>query len=119
MWDILTTDEFADWFALLDAVAQNEIFSGVALLREFGPRLKRPHADTLSGSKHANMKELRVDTPSQRIRIAFAFDPRRNAVLLIGGEKQGVSQKMFYKQLIKRADRLYDEHLVSLARSRN
>jgi hypothetical protein len=116
MWELQTTIQYEEWASALDEAAQDRIFAIIELLREFGPQLKRPHADTLSGSKHPNMKELRVETATQKIRIAFAFDPLRNAILLIGGEKQGVSQKLFYKQLIKLADRLFDEHLESLDR---
>ena len=86
----------------------------VDLLRVRGPTLGRPHADTLNGSKHANMKELRVDEGGQVIRIAFAFDPTRQAVLLVAGAKQGVKEKRFYAQLVRRADALYDAHLASL-----
>lgn len=81
------------------------------LLKLSGPRLGRPHADTLKGSKHANMKELRVGTKDEVLRIAFAFDPERSAILLVGGDKSGVGQRRFYKQLIVKADALYDAHL--------
>ena len=73
--------------------------------------MSRPHADTLNGSRYANMKELRVRTASAQIRIAFAFDPTRQAVLLVGGDKRGVNEKRFYRQLIEKADRLYKAHL--------
>ena len=84
-------------------------------LRLLGPRLGRPHADTLNASRHSNMKELRADTKDQVLRIAFAFDPDRSAILLLGGNKSGISQKRFYKQLIAKADALYDEHLERIA----
>jgi hypothetical protein len=93
---------------------QIETIDKVNLLRLLGPQLSRPHADTLNGSKHANMKELRADSKDHVLRIAFAFDPTRSAVLLVGGDKAGVSQKRFYKQLIAKADKLYDEHLAKL-----
>lgn len=113
MWAIATTDTFDEWFAELGEAAQAEVIAKVNLLKLMGPRLARPHADTLKGSKHANMKELRADTSDQVLRIAFAFDPNRSAILLVGGNKGGVSQKRFYKQLIAKADELYDAHLAA------
>ena len=86
----------------------------VNLLRHLGPRLGRPHADTLNGSKHANMKELRANTADQVLRVAFAFDPKRSGLLLVAGDKSGVGQKRFYRQLIAKADELFDAHLAKL-----
>ncbi len=114
MWTVATTDTFDDWFAELGEDAQAEIIAKVNLLKIVGPRLSRPHADTLKGSKHANMKELRADTKDEVLRIAFAFDPQRSAILLVGGDKSGVGQKQFYKQLIAKADALYDVHLETI-----
>ncbi len=118
MWEVATTDEFDGWFAGLGEAAQVEVIAKVELLKLLGPQLGRPHADTLNDSKHSNMKELRADTRDQVLRIAFAFDPDRSAILLLGGNKSGGSQKRFYKQLIARADALYDEHLKKLAASK-
>lgn len=84
------------------------------LLREKGFRLGRPEVDTLEGSRHANMKELRVKVLEAQWRCAFALDPERKAVVLCGGAKSGVSQKLFYKRLIDLADKRYDEHLSGL-----
>ena len=114
MWDVATTEVFDEWFAELAEDAQAEIIAKVNLLKLLGPQLRRPHADTLKGSKHANMKELRADTSDQVLRVAFAFDPARSAILLVGGNKSGTSQKRFYKQLIAKADELYDAHLAAL-----
>jgi hypothetical protein len=116
MWAVATTDTFDEWFADLATEAQAEIIAKVNLLKVLGPRLARPHADTLKGSKHANLKELRADTADQVLRIAFAFDPERSAILLVGGNKGGTSQKRFYKQLIAKADDLYDAHLAAIKR---
>src|ERR1041385_4629296 len=109
-WRVATTSDFDRWFAELGADAQVEVIAKGQLLRVLGPGLSRPHADTLKGSQHANMKELRADTAGMTLRIAFAFDPQRSAILLCAGDKSGVSQKRFYRQLIERADKLYDAH---------
>jgi hypothetical protein len=114
MWPVATTGEFDEWFAELGEDAQAEIIAKVELVKVLGPALGRPHADTLKGSKHANMKELRADTAQQVLRIALAFDPDRSAILLVAGDKSGVSQRRFYKRLIAKADELFDAHLARL-----
>jgi hypothetical protein len=114
MWPVATTDVFDEWFAELDEDAQVELIAKVELLKLLGPKLRRPHADTLNGSKHANMKELRADTADKVLRVAFAFDPNRAGILLVAGDKSGISQKRFYKQLIAKADDLFDAHLAEL-----
>src|ERR1700722_17690143 len=75
------------------------------------PQLGRPRVDTLKGSRHANMKELRFEAAGGVWRVAFAFDPKRNAVLLIAGDKSGGGEKRFYRQLTAKADERFDEHL--------
>jgi len=114
MWPVATTDAFDEWFADLGEDGQVELIAKVELLKRLGPKLGRPHADTLNGSKHANMKELRADTANKVLRVAFAFDPNRAGILLVAGDKSGVSQKRFYKQLIAKADELFDAHLAVL-----
>ncbi len=114
MWAVATTALFDSWFAELDGSAQAEIMAKVELLKLLGPQLKRPHADTLKGSRHSNMKELRANSRDAVLRIAFAFDPERNALLLIGGNKAGVGQRQFYREMIGRADGLYDGHLARI-----
>jgi hypothetical protein len=118
MWAVATTAEFDSWFTDLGDDARVEVIAKVELLKLLGPRLGRPHADRLKGSKHANLKELRADTKDQVLRIAFAFDPERAAILLVGGDKTGTAQKRFYKQLIAKADELYDIHLGALAQKK-
>jgi hypothetical protein len=113
-WSVATTSEFDEWFADLNEVGQAEVIAKVVLLRLLGPRLGRPHADTLNGSKYANMKELRTRTADKVLRIAFAFDPERRGILLLGGDKSGVIKKLFYKQFIEKADELYAIHLAAL-----
>jgi hypothetical protein len=92
---------------------QDELFAHAKLLSEFGPNLGRPTADTLKGSSHANMKELRFSWMKQVWRVAFAFDPRRQAVLLVAGDKGGADQKRFYKRLIDVADLRFSDHLAT------
>jgi len=118
MWEVATSAYFDGWFAALGGEEQSEVIAKVNLLRVFGPQLPRPHADTLNGSLHANMKELRADTGRAVLRIAFAFDPNRRAILLIGGDKAGVNQKRFYRRLIEKADRIYDAHLMRIKAAR-
>jgi hypothetical protein len=91
-----------------------ELIACIRMLEHFGPGLGRPTVDTLSGSKHANMKELRFRAEVGVWRIAFAFDPERAAILLVGGDKSGGSSGRFYKGLIKRADARFDQHLETL-----
>jgi hypothetical protein len=114
MWQVATTGNFDEWFAELAEDGQAELIAKVELLKLLGPKLGRPHADTLNGSKHANMKELRADTADEVLRVAFAFDPKRTAILLVAGDKSGVSQKLFYKQLIAKDDKFFDAHLAAL-----
>src|ERR1035438_3504653 len=91
------------------------ILSRAELLRKFGPQLGRPQVDTLKGSKHSNMKELRFRAEDGIWRVAFAFDVKRRAILLVGGDKSGVSQDKFYRDLIEIADRRFDQHLRAVA----
>ncbi len=114
MWVVATTDDFDAWFEDLDEAVKIEIAAKVELLKQIGPMLPRPHADTLKGSKFKNLKELRADSSGQVIRVAFAFDPDRKAILLVGGNKAGVNQRRFYDQLITRAERLFAQHLTKL-----
>lgn len=90
------------------------LIAAAKLLADYGPQLGRPHADTLKGSKHANMKELRFEGGDGEWRAAFAFDPKRKAIVLVAGDKSGVSQKRFYRTLIAKADLRFSEHLESL-----
>jgi len=114
MWLVRSTAEFDKWFADLDEDGRVEVIAKVELLKYLGPRLGRPHADTLNGSAYANMKELRANTADQVLRIAFAFDPNRSGILLVAGDKAGVSQRQFYRRLIAKADELYGRHLADL-----
>ena len=117
-WRVEFDDAFAAELAEESEAVEDEILALAGLLREFGPQLKRPHCDTLSGSKHANMKELRFSLPEGEWRVAFAFDPERTAILLVGGSKSGTSQKRFYRDLIRVADGRFDDHLERLKSER-
>jgi hypothetical protein len=93
---------------------QDELVAALAPLEAFGPSLGRPDADTLKDSHYANMKELRFRADGGVWRVAFAFDPRRNGILLVAGDKSGVRERTFYKRLIDKADKRYKEHLKAL-----
>ena len=86
----------------------------IKILQQFGPHLGRPRVDTLNASKHANMKELRFDAADGVWRFAFAFDPKRRAVVLVGGDKSGGGEKRFYRQLITKADDRFNKHLIEI-----
>jgi hypothetical protein len=88
-----------------------QLIASIEPLREFGPGLGRPDVDTLKDSRYANVKELRFRADGCVWRVAFAFDPRRKGILLVAGDKSGVSEKTFHKRLIDKADRRYKEHL--------
>jgi Uncharacterized protein conserved in bacteria len=111
VWTVVLHEDFEVEFSELPETVQDEIFMMLPLLKEYGPQLGRPHADTLHGSKHTNMKELRFKADDGVWRVAFAFDPARQAVLLIAGDKSGVSEKRFYRSLIERADQRFSAHL--------
>ncbi|CAN7441416.1 type II toxin-antitoxin system RelE/ParE family toxin [Rhizobium sp. LjRoot254] len=117
-WTVLIDEAFADELADLDSEVSFQLAAMSVLLAEFGPRLGRPRADTLKGSKHSNMKELRFEAADGVWRVAFAFDPIRSAVLLVAGDKSGVSEKRFYKKLIETADNRFDAHLRALKRGK-
>ena len=108
---VLFHSAFDAEFSALTEGLQDELLAHANLLATFGPQLGRPTVDTLKGSKHANMKELRFSWNGEVWRVAFAFDPQRHAVLLVGGDKGGADQRRFYKRLLSVADTRYDEHL--------
>jgi hypothetical protein len=117
-WDVEIGDEFEPEFDALPEDVQDEILAHACLLQEYGPQLGRPRVDTLNGSRHANMKELRFHAADGVWRVAFAFDPRRHAILLVAGDKSGGSEKRFYDELIRKADKRFDAHLANLKKER-
>ncbi len=112
-WSVTFHDAFELEFLALPLPVREALLAAARALREFGPELGRPYADTLNGSRHANMKELRMRAGGGVWRVAFAFDPRRQAILLVAGDKSGVSQTRFYRRLIDIADRRFDAHLLT------
>jgi hypothetical protein len=106
-WSTERTAEFIEWWETLSKPEKRRVVASIEELRMAGPNAGRPLVDTVKGSRYLNMKELR---PTRTIRVFFAFDPRRKAVLLIGGNKAGKT-KRFYRQMISKADMIYDAHL--------
>ena len=114
-WKVEFHDEFVPEFRSLHKRVQDEAYTIANLLEQFGPQLGRPWVDRLKGSRHTNMKEMRFSAADGEWRIAFAFDPKRRAVLLVAGDKSGGSARRFYRALIRRADERFDRHLARLA----
>ena len=110
-WEVIFFRDFDPEYEELPSAVQDELLAQLAVLERFGPDAGRPRVDTLKGSKHANMKELRFDAADGVWRFAFAFDPKRRAAVLVGGDKSGGSEKRFYRQLVAKADKRFDTHL--------
>lgn len=116
MWDVEYTDQFDDWYQNLTEEDQDAVIARVELLESAGPGLGRPAVDNVHQSRHLNMKELRAE---RAIRVLFAFDPRRAAILLIGGDKspddpRSANWNKWYDHYTPIADELYDTHLDEL-----
>lgn len=113
-WGVEYTDEFEDWWEGLDEGEQESIAASVTLLETCGPNLGFPHSSGINNSRHDHMRELRTQHQGRPYRTLYAFDPRRCAILLIGGDKTGNDR--WYEEHIPEADRLYDEHLEELGK---
>jgi hypothetical protein len=113
-WEIEYTDDFGSWWSALSEEEQIVIAAKVELLQKHGPTLPRPHSDVIVTSKHSNMKKLRGKAGESLLRVLYAFDPRRTAILLIGGDKSG--SERWSEEFVPIADRLFDEHLAGLKR---
>lgn len=111
-WDIEYTDEFGAWWNSLDDAEQASVAAYVGLLEERGPSLGDPYTSKITTSKHGHMRELRIQHQGRPYRVLYAFDPRRVALLLIGGDKTGSGR--WYEEFVPIADRLYDDHLRTL-----
>jgi hypothetical protein len=117
-WRVEFHPSFVPEFHAMSWPVRREMGAMVEVLKVFGPQMRRPGSDTLAGSRHPNMKELRFDADGGVWRLAYAFDPARKAILLVAGDKSGVAQKRFYRVLIKRADERLDRHLAGLRDAR-
>lgn len=106
------TDEFGEWWAGLTEKEQNDVAAVTEILMERGAMLPFPHSSDIRSSRHPHMRELRVQSGGRPVRVFYAFDPRRAAILLIGGDKTGNDR--FYEEFVPVADDLYDEHLAEL-----
>ena len=115
-WEVIFYADFESEFDELSEPVQDECLAHLKLLEQFGPALGRPHVDTLKDSAHPNMKELRFNADNGVWRLVFAFDPKRQAILLVCADKSGGSQKRFYKDLIRKADKRFETHLLMLAK---
>jgi hypothetical protein len=113
-WEVIFAPEFSPEYDALGEEVQDELLAHLNVLAKEGPQLGRPYVDTLKGSKYANMKELRFAFEGGAWRFAFAFDPKRRAVVLVGGDKDGKDQSRFYKNLIKTAETRYGAHIERL-----
>lgn len=112
MWNVEITDEFEMWYRSLDAHQQDAVSRSILVLEDVGPGLGRPQVDTVKGSKLRHLKELRAQCDGSPLRVFFAFDPRRSAILLIGGDKTGDAR--FYERMIPLAEHLYETYLAEL-----
>ena len=113
-WEVEYTDEFEAWWSGLADHERRDVSAVVEILMAKGPRLPFPYSSGVEGSKHSNMRELRVQSGGKPLRVFYAFDPRRTAILLVAGDKTGDGR--FYERMIPKADRLYDEYLEELRR---
>ncbi len=112
MWEIEYTDEFERWWESMLESEQIDVAACIGLLEERGPNLRHPYSSGISGSNHTHMRELRIQHAGQPYRVLYAFDPRRTAILLIGGNKTGKDR--WYEEFVPVADKLYDTHIATL-----
>jgi hypothetical protein len=111
-WEVEFSGEFERWWDALTAAEQKSIDFTVSLLQEVGPALKIPHSSGVETSRHRHMRELRIQHQGRPYRVLYAFDPRRAATLLIGGDKTGNNR--WYEKYVPLADAIYDRHLREL-----
>ena len=113
-WDVEFSSEFGTWWDALSVAEQESIVPVVRLLELHGASLRFPYSSGITGSRHSHMRELRIQHQGRPYRVLYAFDPRRAAILLIGGDKTG--NHRWYDEYVPVADRIYDEHAASLKR---
>lgn len=111
-WEVEFSAEFGEWWDSLSAAEQMSVDFSVSLLQAAGPMLRMPHSSGVTTSRHAHMRELRIQHEGRPYRVLYAFDPRRTAILLIGGDKTGNDR--WYEEYVPRADAIYDRHLREL-----
>ena len=114
-WTVIYSPEFAIESRAFPGAVQRALAGRLTRLAKHGPALDRPYVDTLSGSRHRNMKELRFNAAHGVWRVAFAFDPKRQAIILVAGDKRGANERQFYRRLIGVADSRFDAHLAQSA----
>ena len=113
-WAVVATEEFEEWMMSLTDKQYDDTMDAIGQLRQEGPTLGRPYVDTIRNSRFKNMKELRISSQGA-LRVLFAFDPERRAVLLLGGDKSKDSRwNDWYVGAIRRADDLFEEHIRKL-----
>ena len=112
--DVEFTDEFEEWWNNLHEAEQIKIDAAVRMLEEYGPDLPFPMSSAVNSSRHSHMRELRVQVQGKPFRVLYAFNPKRAAILLLGGDKTG--DERWYQVHIPKADKLYDQHIEELAR---
>ena len=113
-WEVEFTDQFEEWWNALAETEQIKIDTAIRMLEEYGPDLSFPMSSRVRGSRHSHMRELRVQVHGKPLRVLYAFDPRRSAILLVGGDKTG--NECWYEVHVPKADKLYDQHLEELNR---
>jgi hypothetical protein len=113
-YEVEYTDEFEAWWDGLNEAEQDSVDVAVRLLEDRGPSLPFPYSSGIKGSRHGHMRELRIQHQGEPYRVLYAFDPRRTAILLIGGRKSGDDR--WYETIVPQADDLYDQHLFELSR---
>lgn len=116
-WEVEYTDEFGEWWGGLTEAEQESIDASVHLLEQRGPHLGHPYSSGIASSRHPHLRELRIQHRGRPYRVLYAFDPRRTAILLIGGDKTG--DDCWYEKYVPLADRLYDEHLAALRKEKD
>lgn len=111
-WNVEYTDQFEEWFVGLSEKEQDSVDKVIIMLEQLGPTLPFPYSSGINNSKYKHMRELRIQHKGKPYRVLYAFDPRRTAILLLGGNKTGSDK--WYDTFIPKADKIYEEHLKTL-----
>jgi hypothetical protein len=116
LWEVIATDVFDGWFGQLTQKERKRVAASIGLLEQFGPALRHPHSSDIRGSRHGGMRELRIQVGGLPYRVLYAFDPNRDAILLLGGDKTG--DEAWYTKNVPIADDLFDQHLEALKKEK-